>query len=100
MKETNISQLVRLECSKLGAVMFRNNTGAMQTVDGRWVSFGLCKGSSDLIGIYKGKFVAFEIKQVGKKPTQDQVSFIDIILKNGGIAGVLTSPDDVKLFLK
>lgn len=38
MKETNIQQLVRLEASKHGAVVWRNNVGAYQDRNGRHVA--------------------------------------------------------------
>lgn len=93
MKETNVQQLIRVEASKLGATLWRNNTGKLQDKTGRWVSYGLCVGSSDLIGMYKGRFLAIEVKQKGKQPTVEQQQFIDFVNKNGGIAFVC---DDVK----
>ena len=58
MKETDILKLCLMEASKLGAIVWRNNTGKLPDAYGRWVEFGLCKGSSDIIGIYKGRMLA------------------------------------------
>lgn len=114
MKETNISQLCRLAVSKLGAVVFRNNTGqawmgnkVVRNKDGsitmhepRPVTFGLCTGSSDLIGWTEdGKFLAIEVKRPGKNPTPEQANFLDAVLKAGGVAGVARSPEDVREIL-
>jgi hypothetical protein len=96
MNETNLMQLVRLRASQLGAVLYRNNTGKLQTKDGRWVSFGLCVGGSDLIGYFKGRFTALEIKMPGKKPTPEQQHFIDMVNKSGGIGAVVTDPDQLE----
>ncbi|MEB3212942.1 MAG: VRR-NUC domain-containing protein [Leptolyngbyaceae bacterium] len=99
MKESVIQQLCRLEAAKCGAVVWRNNTGKLQDREGRWVSYGLCVGSSDLIGIYKGRFLAIEVKRDGKNPTPEQLNFLRVVEERGGIAGVVRSPEDVKKLL-
>lgn len=100
MKESDILQLVRLKASQLGAILWRNNTGMLRNKDGTPIFYGLCKGSSDLIGMFKGRFTALEIKQPGKKPTPEQSAFIDAVNKNGGIAAVVTHPDELDNILK
>lgn len=50
MSETRVVKEVRVEASLLGARLFRNNVGKLPDINGRWVEFGLCPGSSDLIG--------------------------------------------------
>lgn len=101
MKESDILQMVRLEASKLGAIVWRNNQGAYKDPKGYYVRYGVCNpGGSDLIGIFRGKFLAIETKMPGKKPTAEQQLFIDIIKKSGGIAGVVTCIDDLVELLK
>jgi len=100
MKESNIQQLIRMELSRLGARIWRNNSGMLRDANGTPVRYGLCVGSSDLIGIYKGRFIAIEVKQPNKKPTSEQVNFIRIVRENGGLADVLTSERDCENFLK
>lgn len=101
MKEKDILQLVRLRASELGALVWRNNCGAYKDPKGYYIKYGVCNpGGSDLIGIFKGKFLALEIKQPDKKPTPEQQLFIDVINKNGGIAAVITSPDELNNILK
>ena len=99
MKENNIQALCRMEASRLGALIWRNNVGKLQDKTGRWVTYGLCVGSADLIGIYRGKFLAIEIKMPGKKTTKEQEIFLQAIRNNGGIAGVVHSPEDVESLL-
>ena len=104
MNETNLMQLVRLRASQLGVTLYRNNTGKLQTKDGRWVNFGLCVGSSDLVGYCKvrgiAQFVALEIKLPGKKPTPEQAHFLDMVNKAGGIGAVITDPAQLeKIFV-
>lgn len=100
MNETNIVQECRLAASECGAIVWRNNTGALKDQNGRLVKYGLCVGSSDLIGIYQGRFLAMEVKVPGKKPRPEQITFINAIIKAGGIAGVVTSRADVYALLK
>jgi hypothetical protein len=45
-----IQQQIRIACSNGDTRLFRNNTGTLRDQHGRPVSFGLCKGSADLIG--------------------------------------------------
>ena len=87
-----------MTASEMGARVWRNNVGTAQTDKG-FIRFGLCVGSCDLIGIYKGRFVGLEIKQPGKKPTPEQSNFIDMINRLGGIAGICTCAEDVKKLL-
>ena len=48
--EQQIQQQIRLTCSRGPCRLHRNNTGTLRDQHGRPVSFGLAKGSSDLIG--------------------------------------------------
>ena len=100
-KETNIVQEVRLALSQAGATVFRNNVGKLQDKNGRWVTYGLCVGSSDLIGVSpEGVFMAIEVKVPGKHPTQEQIRFIEMVKSKGGIAGVVTSAAEAIELLK
>lgn len=54
-------------------------------------------GVSDILGVYNGKFVAIEVKKPSnKKRTTEQSAFIEVVIKNGGIAFYATSIEDVK----
>jgi hypothetical protein len=101
MKETNIQQLIRLEAHKYDITIFRNNVGKLENKAGGWVRFGLCKGSSDLIGWHNktGKFVAIEVKKPREKLREDQKNFLDRVKASGGIAGVARKPEDIKEIL-
>lgn len=99
LKETDIMRLIMMECSRLGATVWRNNVGTGYTSNGSFIRFGLCKGSSDLIGLYKGRFLAIEVKDHKGKVTTEQKNYIDFINKNGGIAGVCRNLDDLKKLL-
>ena len=53
------------------------------------------KGVSDILGVYKGKFLAIEVKQPKKKLTDHQQNFLDNIKLQGGIGFMATSVIDV-----
>ncbi len=83
--------------------LWRNETGTFKAPDGSYVSCGLCKGSSDLIGIKIvgscGMFIAIEVKTAGTATTDLQTAFIEQIIGMGGIAGIVGSLEDVDVLL-
>jgi hypothetical protein len=95
-----------------GVTAFRNNTGQYEAAPGRWVRYGLCVGSSDLIGYRTltigpehigrriAQFVAIECKAPGKNATPEQQEFIFKVRLAGGVAGVARGIDDVQEMLK
>lgn len=100
MKESAIVQKVRAELSNGDIRLWRNNVGTLQDRTGAYVTYGLCPGSSDLIG-YKsimvtpdmvGKrvaiFCALEGKGARYPATDAQKRYLALIRKAGGIAGI------------
>lgn len=98
--ETDIVGDIRIALGKLPyVVVFRNNTGALKNEHGRLVTYGLCEGSSDLIGIVAawvghpyqsstvGRFFALEVKVPGNEPTAEQDRFLTVVGSQGGAAG-------------
>ena len=62
-----------------------NNTGVGRDMSGeRIIRFGL-KGSSDIIGIYKGLFLGIEVKTGNAVQSKDQKNFHSMIKNMGGI---------------
>lgn len=57
------------------------------------------KGVADLLGIYKGKLLAIEVKAPTGKVSDEQMEFIYSVRTHGGIAFVARSVDDVKKHL-
>ena len=53
----------------------------------------------DIIGCYRGKFVAIEIKKPGEKPCAGQLAFLELIKKSGGIAGWATSVKEARAII-
>lgn len=114
--ETGVANAVRIEASKLGLRLWRNNVGALQDVNGRHVRFGLANDSAvvnakiksaDLIGVRPvvvtqthvghtiGQFVSREIKTPGWHYTGTprelaQMHWAELIAGLGGDAAFTT----------
>ena len=52
-------------------------------------------GVADIIGCYKGRMIAIELKSPTGKPTPEQERFIQNVNEAGGIAFVARSIDEV-----
>jgi hypothetical protein len=97
MKESSLLRAILLEAPKLGVTLFRNNVGVLEDVRGNKIRFGLCVGSSDLIGWRNdGRFVAIECKSPGKKPTQEQQDFLWSVRNGHGLSGIAYSIADFR----
>ena len=53
-------------------------------------------GTSDILGVYDGRFVAFEVKALGGKATKEQLAFIEKIRSRGGVGSVVNSVQTVR----
>lgn len=93
-RETELQNRIRLAlCEKFpGIVLWRNSIG----FDARAkVYYGLGgSGGSDLIGMYRGRFVALEIKVKGGEKTAEQINFVKVIKEGGGVAGFVHSIEE------
>ena len=58
------------------------------------------KGLSDIIGMWKGKFFAIEVKDWKGEVSAEQQHFIEIVKRLGGIAFVARSLEDVYAHLE
>jgi hypothetical protein len=108
VKESTIQSEVMLEASDQGCKVFRNNVGIATFADGSKVSYGLCVGSSDLIGWRAvtitpdmvgqqvAVFTALEVKTKTGRVTPAQTNFINQVLKAGGYAGVVRNKHEVR----
>ena len=128
MKEQGIQNLIRIFMSGIGVINWRNNTGTgwvgrtkhirkhctvvcepgdVVIKNARPLKAGLCKGSSDVIGITPvfitqamvggtvGVFTAVEVKSKNGKLTKEQLNFLQAVEKAGGFAGIAKSNDDI-----
>jgi hypothetical protein len=106
--EQQIQQHIRLACSTGATRLFRNNTGTLRDQHGRPVSFGLCKGSADLIGWTTrtitpdmvgqqvAVFTSIEVKTATGRLRPEQQQWLDAVQAAGGIAGVARSVEDAQ----
>ena len=112
--ETKIQQEIRIALGQRSDLrLFRNETGKLPDPrTGRWVQFGLAKGSSDLIGFKTVKitsemigqdiaqFVSIEIKTERGKLTEVQENWLQKVHDSGGIVGVARSIQDALKIVK
>ena len=112
--ETKIQQEIRIALGQRSDLrLFRNETGKLPDPrTGRWVQFGLAKGSSDLIGFKTVKitpemigqeiaqFVSIEIKTERGKLTDVQQNWLQKVKSSGGIVGVARTVKDALQILK
>jgi len=103
VSEQSIQQHIRLACSIGTCRLFRNNTGTLKDANGRPVSFGLCKGSADLIGWTSriitpemvgqqvAVFTSIEVKTPTGRIRPEQQQWLNAVQAAGGIAGVARS---------
>lgn len=100
MKETDIMRACMLALSEAGCTVWRQNVGVLKNAANIPIKFGLCVGSSDLIGIAPGgQFLAVEIKTAKGRATPEQIRFIEAVRARGGIAGIARSPEDALALL-
>lgn len=131
MTETDIQQAIRLDLGREPDVLlYRNSVGATTLDEGvvgkflalfpalnfaraailrfvEWLNrsrtqrFGLCPGSSDLIGIGPGgRFLAIEVKTKHGRVAPEQARFIDLVRARGGIAGICRSVEDARALVQ
>jgi len=109
MKESALMRSIQVALSKDPDIrLFRNNVGVLQDINGQHVRYGLCQGSSDLIGwttitvtpSMVGKriavFTAQEVKTDAGRPSKEQTAFIDAVRRAGGKAGIVRGIEDAE----
>lgn len=109
--EKDVERTLILHASQCGSTMFKNNVGMYRDERGNVIRYGLCKGSSDLIGwtpvtitpeMVGSKiavFTAVEVKldKHGKyQATKEQKNFINAVKASGGYAGVADCKKDLE----
>ena len=106
--ESTIQKQIQLALSEAGCLIWRNETGnfwagkqlhrageQVTLANARMVPCGLCKGSSDLVGLDPtGRFLAVEVKTPSGRPSKEQLNFIQRVNEAGGIAGIARSPQE------
>lgn len=76
-------------------VLWRLSQGGAVARGGHTYRAGLSvNGASDLIGIYRGRFVAIEVKSAKGRVSEEQTLFMNIVRTRGGYAAVCRSVDE------
>ena len=106
--EQTIQQRIRLALSRGPDRLFRNNTGTLRDQHGRPVTFGLAKGSADLIGWTTrtitpdmvgqqvAVFTSIEVKTPTGRISPEQQAWLQAVQAAGGIAGIARSVEDAE----
>lgn len=101
MTEADIQRSIMLALSQAGCLILRNNCGILKNPAGIPIKFGVGNpGGSDLIGLYRGRFIAIEVKTPKGRATPEQLQFIEAVRRHGGIAGIARSVEDALSLLK
>lgn len=112
MSEQELQQRIRLQLGSSPVRLWRNNVGALRDERGRLVTYGLCKGSSDLIGLRQvligpehlgqtlAVFSAIEVKTPKGRLREEQRSFLELVERFGGYSGVATSVEEAARVLR
>ena len=84
MKEANLTKQIRSLLKVVGIYHYKQHQG-----------LGSTPGIADIIGIYKGRYLAIEIKGQGGRISPRQQEFIDRVNAEGGLGFFAWSVDDV-----
>jgi len=102
MSEGEILDAIRVALNqRTGVIVFRNNVGVanhwnQKTERVEVVRYGLAVGSSDLIGIVGGRFMALEVKTPKGRVTPEQALFQRLVRSMGGFACVVRSVEEAE----
>lgn len=86
---------IKLYCGEHNWLCFHCNVGSVKTDDGRMFNTGLPVGFPDLLIITDfGRVIFCETKIHPRKPTQQQINFINNLKSRGFLAFVAYTLDD------
>ena len=78
-----------------GLVLWRQSQGGAVSRNGQTYRAGLSvNGASDLLGIYRSRFVAIEIKSAKGRVSDEQRLFLQLVRQHGGFACVCRSVEE------
>jgi hypothetical protein len=111
--ETDLLRALQLDATQRGLRLFRNNCGAFRKPDGAVLRYGVgSPGGSDLIGWTPhvvtatdvgrtlAVFTSVEGKRLPRRPTVDQMRFLEAVDAAGGLTCVAYHVDDLAVMLK
>jgi hypothetical protein len=94
-----VLKYLRLRTDVAWVERLNSGAGQLSFTDGaksQWMRFAW-RGAPDLIGqLTDGRILCVEVKRPSGKLRPDQHAFLDVVRKQGGVAFVARSIDDVK----
>jgi len=96
--QSAIIDLIRLR----GGVATRINSGSavVKSKSDRCYRVQLAdKGTSDIIALYKGVYLAIEVKGAKGKPTPEQIAFLESVARAGGVGLLAHDSEFVNMIL-
>lgn len=78
-----------------------NPRKSIKGIGGWWLNFHggsvyMPRGIPDIIGCFKGRFVALEVKRPDEQPTTIQEKTLELLQAAGAVTGVVHNVDEVK----
>ena len=83
--ETDLMRTIHDTLVRVGVTMWRNNVGIATWQSGGKTRYGLGVGSADLIGCYRGRFVAVEVKSPSGRQSPEQACWQRAVEAAGGL---------------
>lgn len=100
MKESELQDLIRMALNHPDACFWRNNIGVAER-NGHMIRFGVGgPGGADLIGIFRGRFVAIEIKTPTGRQSGEQKTFETLVTSKQGLYVILRSVDEARALIQ
>lgn len=101
LTESQLQDAIRLELGRdPDLVLWRNNCGLAWMKNGAPVRFGVgSPGGADLIGVFRGRFVAVEIKTPTGRQSAEQRQFQQLVERKGGVYIILRTVEDARAWL-
>lgn len=99
MKEMQIQRQILDYLKEVDGYFFRTNNIGVPLHGGGGYRPSPVKGLADILGVFKGWFIAIEVKSAKGKVSADQAKFLTQIRNNGGHAIVARSVDTVIEYL-
>ena len=98
LRETDIVRACLDWFAAMRILAWRSNSGGvMGEYKGkkRFVRFNSAPGMSDICAVYRGRFIAVEVKMPGKHSTPEQIRFQNAVAAAGGLALEVHSTDEL-----
>lgn len=92
--ETVLANKIKIECGKRGWLIIRQQSGNFYTKSGIPITIGFSGLSDYLILTNDGRAIFIETKIHPRKPTADQIRFIQTVRKMGFQAEVIYSLEE------